>query len=208
MIRRPPRSTLFPYTTLFRSSRLAEARPVRRPPSSCFNNWVAPCMRRLSSLMSCVGFAMAFLEQNGRSWLACCAGRGGRHSIADDGGAPFSAQHRRDRSLFADREHDDRHTVFPSKREGGAIHYFQVALERLLVSQAVVALGGSVLLGVRAIDAVDVGGFEHCLSAQLGRAQHGCSIGGEERIPGSACQQHHTPLFDMARSEEHQAELQ
>jgi len=28
MIRRPPRSTLFPYTTLFRSSRQDEARQV------------------------------------------------------------------------------------------------------------------------------------------------------------------------------------
>src|SRR5438034_8130116 len=32
MIRRPPRSTLFPYTTLFRSHRLAERSPVPRPP--------------------------------------------------------------------------------------------------------------------------------------------------------------------------------
>src|SRR2546430_12666961 len=30
MIRRPPRSTLFPYTTLFRSERLAEVRAVPR----------------------------------------------------------------------------------------------------------------------------------------------------------------------------------
>src|SRR5258707_8376044 len=30
MIRRPPRSTLFPYTTLFRSDQLAEARAQRR----------------------------------------------------------------------------------------------------------------------------------------------------------------------------------
>src|SRR3712207_7208716 len=29
MIRRPPRSTLFPYTTLFRSGRVAEAAPGR-----------------------------------------------------------------------------------------------------------------------------------------------------------------------------------
>src|SRR2546429_7380255 len=46
MIRRPPRSTLFPYTTLFRSSRTAsqalrlhgQGRPRRhhvRPPSGC-----------------------------------------------------------------------------------------------------------------------------------------------------------------------------
>src|SRR5258708_31977195 len=33
MIRRPPRSTLFPYTTLFRSTKRYE-QPVRRRPSS------------------------------------------------------------------------------------------------------------------------------------------------------------------------------
>src|SRR3712207_8089369 len=32
MIRRPPRSTLFPYTTLFRSGRAGRARPRRRKP--------------------------------------------------------------------------------------------------------------------------------------------------------------------------------
>src|SRR3712207_7965761 len=31
MIRRPPRSTLFPYTTLFRSARLVAHRPDRAP---------------------------------------------------------------------------------------------------------------------------------------------------------------------------------
>src|SRR5258708_30306771 len=31
MIRRPPRSTLFPYTTLFRSVGLTGARPIRVP---------------------------------------------------------------------------------------------------------------------------------------------------------------------------------
>src|SRR5438270_12656121 len=32
MTRRPPRSTLFPYTTLFRSARRARLRPPRTPP--------------------------------------------------------------------------------------------------------------------------------------------------------------------------------
>src|SRR2546430_13659035 len=32
MIRRPPRSTLFPYTTLFRSGASADAREMGRPP--------------------------------------------------------------------------------------------------------------------------------------------------------------------------------
>src|SRR2546429_2182454 len=34
MIRRPPRSTLFPYTTLFRSARAAASRRRRAAPSS------------------------------------------------------------------------------------------------------------------------------------------------------------------------------
>src|SRR5260370_14335971 len=35
MIRRPPRSTLFPYTTLFRSRPLPGARPRRPPARTC-----------------------------------------------------------------------------------------------------------------------------------------------------------------------------
>src|SRR5690242_20991282 len=34
MIRRPPRSTLFPYTTLFRSATRSTARPSSSPPAS------------------------------------------------------------------------------------------------------------------------------------------------------------------------------
>src|SRR5690349_22074219 len=44
MIRRPPRSTLFPYTTLFRSSRPASARR-RRPPSTARRAPGAGCGR-------------------------------------------------------------------------------------------------------------------------------------------------------------------
>src|SRR2546430_2580113 len=55
MIRRPPRSTLFPYTTLFRSRRRARLRqkaralapswelPLLRPSATCL---VCPCLRR------------------------------------------------------------------------------------------------------------------------------------------------------------------
>src|SRR5260370_27860084 len=47
MIRRPPRSTLFPYTTLFRSHRRHQVKAQARPSS---NNWeVSGCiLRRLS----------------------------------------------------------------------------------------------------------------------------------------------------------------
>src|SRR3712207_7069467 len=42
MIRRPPRSTLFPYTTLFRSRR---ARPARRPGRAGRGVWHVPLPR-------------------------------------------------------------------------------------------------------------------------------------------------------------------
>src|SRR5262247_1414429 len=121
-----------PYaSTCTGSSRLADARPVRSPPNSCFSSWIAPCMRRLSSLMSCVGFAMASPSNSLADAPLVCRRACCNCLIADGGGAPFAAQHRRDRSFFADREHDDRHTVFLGKREGGGIHHFQVALDRL-----------------------------------------------------------------------------
>ena len=93
----------------------------------------------------------------------------------------------------------ERHTIFPSKREGGAIHYFQLAFQRLLMGQAVIAFGIAIVLRVGAIDAVDIGGFQHRLGTELGCPQHGSSVRGEERIAGSPCQQHHPPLLDVAQ---------
>src|SRR3712207_7539381 len=48
MIRRPPRSTLFPYTTLFRSRALPSFRPARCLPlgSSRSSNLVSPLAQR------------------------------------------------------------------------------------------------------------------------------------------------------------------
>src|SRR5258706_8195713 len=42
MIRRPPRSTLFPYTTLFRSTVKGASRPVQAWPNVCKANGHAP----------------------------------------------------------------------------------------------------------------------------------------------------------------------
>src|SRR2546430_10997231 len=45
MIRRPPRSTLFPYTTLFRSPRAASSWSICTPPGgstgTCVSRWMA-----------------------------------------------------------------------------------------------------------------------------------------------------------------------
>src|SRR5256885_9165069 len=44
MIRRPPRSTLFPYTTLFRSARRARSPATRGPGAATSRSWAA-CAR-------------------------------------------------------------------------------------------------------------------------------------------------------------------
>src|SRR2546425_6300018 len=51
MIRRPPRSTLFPYTTLFRSraARNGLGSPVKIPRPSCWMRDALPCIGRPAS---------------------------------------------------------------------------------------------------------------------------------------------------------------
>src|SRR2546427_10979461 len=74
MIRRPPRSTLFPYTTLFRSSLLIQlnhgGRPLqRRPAQPSFNQHRAPRIRGARCWLKegCAG-----LRWRGRPpWLSC-----------------------------------------------------------------------------------------------------------------------------------------
>ena len=93
--------------------------------------------------MSCVVAAMAILR-NRRCARLLMIRRASRHGhaepLADGGDVPLAAQDRLDRAAFPDRKHDDRHPVFPGKREGRRIHDLQVAIERLLVVEAVVAL--------------------------------------------------------------------
>src|SRR5580658_11369294 len=101
----------------------------------------------------------------------------GARLLADDGKAPFSAQHLLDRTLLPDREYDDRHTVFLGKREGRGIHDLQALIQGLLMAQPIIAFGLRVLFRIGGIDAVDVGGLEDGLAAHLGRAQDRRGIG-------------------------------
>src|SRR3970040_2909598 len=65
MIRRPPRSTLFPYTTLFRSQR--HARLARREPSSMSdmskNRLEDRKSTRLNSSHRCISYAVFCLKK-------------------------------------------------------------------------------------------------------------------------------------------------
>src|SRR6202140_4784124 len=123
------------------SSMCTEALPVRSPDNSVFKTAPAPCMRRLMSLISCVSFAMAIPRTRSR-YLT------GADRLANHGRAAFATQNGLDCALVGDREHNDRHPVFPGKREGGRIHHPQVFLDCFLVAELVVTLGFGVLLGI------------------------------------------------------------
>src|SRR5437764_11200166 len=71
MIRRPPRSTLFPYTTLFRSpGDLVEAHR-RRQPASCGQHWTPAGedrkSTRLNSSHRCISYAVFCLKKKKKS---------------------------------------------------------------------------------------------------------------------------------------------
>src|SRR5689334_23890509 len=80
MIRRPPRSTLFPYTTLFRSSRgRPRKRPLLRrqlPPASSQNSELRMLDRkstRLNSSHSSISYAVFCLKKkNNDMYLVRC----------------------------------------------------------------------------------------------------------------------------------------
>src|SRR5690348_18016811 len=72
MIRRPPRSTLFPYTTLFRSRRRHWPAPRRVPPESAAERHRAGCPRdrkstRLNSSHPSISYAVFCLKKKKRT---------------------------------------------------------------------------------------------------------------------------------------------
>src|SRR3712207_6873728 len=62
MIRRPPRSTLFPYTTLFRSDLRDEARPLYHAGAAVASNYLVTLHRVASDLFREAGAPAAALE--------------------------------------------------------------------------------------------------------------------------------------------------
>src|SRR5256885_4225128 len=69
MIRRPPRSTLFPYTTLFRSEEILQraSRPLRIGLKALAALAQANPERRFPRRIKCDSFAAAFAKANFRS---------------------------------------------------------------------------------------------------------------------------------------------
>src|SRR5215211_292183 len=89
MIRRPPRSTLFPYTTLFRSPGAPMSNPRFLSVQSC---WVAPGDRkstRLNSSHTVISYAVFCLKKKNAGHLRLAA------ELALDADLPRHAGHLR-----------------------------------------------------------------------------------------------------------------
>ena len=117
---------------------------------------------------------------------------------ADRGEVTLAAQDSLDRAGLSDRKNNDRHAVLSSKRERGGIHDFQVAVERFLVVEMLVALGARVAFGVRSIDAIDIGRLEDRIALHLGCAQDRGRVGGKLRITGTAGEDDDAIVVEMA----------
>src|SRR6266576_4833864 len=72
MIRRPPRSTLFPYTTLFRSPTTGSA-PVRSPPSPPVWSSEDRKSTRLNSSHVEISYAVFCLKKKKKNTIVCNA---------------------------------------------------------------------------------------------------------------------------------------
>src|SRR3974390_780502 len=183
------------------SSMWVEARPVRSPDNSVLSTALAPCMRRLISLMSCVVAVVMDVPRTRRS-QAQEARRSGywyvpARNLADDGRASLATQNGLDRTPLGNRKDDDRHPVFPGKREGGGIHDPQILLNGLLVAQALVPLGFRVFLGVGGVNPVHAGGLQHCMALELGCPQYRGRVRGKERITRPGGQQYDAALAEI-----------
>src|SRR6516225_7733425 len=77
-------------------------------------------------------------------------------TLADGREMAFSTQDGMDRAMLTDREHNDRHTVFLSKRERGCIHDLQPPIHGFLMVEMIKTGGFRIMFGICGIDAVDV----------------------------------------------------
>src|SRR4029077_31230 len=159
------------------SSRLTEARPVLRPPSSFLRASMAPCMRFSSSLGSALISAL----------------------VLYDGKGSLPAHRRSECAGLVDVEHDDRDTILAGKRNRRGVHDLEVARQDLHVAERVVALGVLFLARIGRIDTVDLRTLEHRVDAHLGGTKRCCGVGGEEGIAGAGSKDHHTALLHVAR---------
>src|SRR5690606_5767633 len=111
--------------------------------------------------------------------------------VGYDGTVSAAGQYFGKSALFMDGEDDDRDGVFTRQRDGGDVHDGKALFEHFAVRQTIETGGGRVLLRIGGIDAVDLRALEDRFGAHFGGAQRGGRIGREERVAGTAGEDHH-----------------
>ena len=106
---------------------------------------------------------------------------------------------RLERARLIDRKHLDRQLLVAAQRERRGVHDFQAADDGFVEADARIARGGRILVGIRAVDAVDLGGLQHDLRTDLGATQGGRGIGREERIAGARGEDDDLAFFEVTQ---------
>src|SRR6202521_4892747 len=193
--------------TMIGSSRLAEARPVRKPPNSCFSTPRAPRIRRSISFRSKPDMSPSLLPAS-RATLERNSGQapfGNQDalkalpwgSIVYGGRGALPLQHESQATLALDGKHNYRNPIVPGKGDCGAIHDAQILLKDVVIAQPVVTTGIWGRFRVGAVDAVDLSSLEKRLAAHLGGPEHRGRIGGEIGVAGASGEDHHPALLQM-----------
>mmetsp|Transcript_5760 Transcript_5760/g.14066 ORF Transcript_5760/g.14066 Transcript_5760/m.14066 type:complete len:311 (-) Transcript_5760:9-941(-) len=118
-------------------------------------------------------------------------------SHVDERTLVLALHHPLQRAGLEDAEHLDRQLLVTAQREGGTIHHLQVAADRFVKRDGGVALGLGVLLGIGGVDAVDLGGLQHDLGADLGTPQGRRGIRREEGVAGAGRKDDDLALFQI-----------
>src|SRR5690606_12972489 len=95
------------------------------------------------------------------------------------------------------RKNDDRQAVVARQRNRRSIHYAEVLLQHLVVSDPVVALGIGMFLGVLVVDAIHLGALEDRLAAHLVGPERRGGVGGEIGVAGAGGEDADPLLFQV-----------
>ncbi len=95
-------------------------------------------------------------------------------------------------------EDDDGHFVVHAEREGGGIHHLEAFCECLGVGDAVVTCCGGIFLGIRGVDAIDLGCLEDDFRSDFARAKRCGGIGREEGVTCAGDEDDDAALFEVA----------
>src|SRR6185503_16149880 len=155
--------------TMMWSSSPVCARPVRTLPRSFLNDSML-----LPIFCSVFFLSSGIIASSRRRTDQPCK------SYVNQGALVLADDHALQGVLLEDAEHVDRQLLVAAQREGGRVHDFQVAGDRLVEADLGVALRAGIVLGVLGIDAVDLGRLENDLGGHLAAAQRGGGVGGEE----------------------------